>query len=66
MLDKERATHEKEQQEAMLARAYGSGAPAHTEGATPTTMVSDVLTTLLSSEQAFSYKVSIANQKNGA
>lgn len=48
---KERATSERAQQEAILAGASESGAPAHTEGTTPISKVSDLSTTLLSYEQ---------------
>lgn len=50
--ERERATREKEQQEAMLDGASGSGEPTQTKGTTPITEVSDVPSTLLISEQA--------------
>lgn len=59
-MEKERAARKKEQHDAMLAGASGSGAPGNSKGWAPTTTVSYVPTQLLCLERAHTYKGAFA------
>lgn len=59
-MEGEQATRAKKQHDSMLAGASESRSPAHTEGTTPITEVSNVFSTQVSSEREPSYKGVIA------